>query len=198
MDHRTFENIRELKKKLRAQFKQYRLDLPENIKAEYDKKICDALIRMVSFKYSETILMYAPRPGEIDIMPIAGAALEQGKRVAFPRCVENPRNLDFKYITSLDDLTPGSYSIDEPSEELESVTDYSKSICIIPGVVFDNEGYRVGYGKGYYDRFLSAYDGTKFGLVYSECILDCVPRGKYDRHVDILVSEKGVKIAKSK
>ena len=81
---------------------------------------------------------------------------------------------------------------------MESVTDYSKSICIIPGVVFDNAGYRVGYGKGYYDRFLAAYDGTKFGLAYSECILNEVPRGRFDRHVDILISEKGVKIAKTK
>ena len=78
------------------------------------------------------------------------------------------------------------------------MTDYSKSICIIPGIVFDSEGYRVGYGKGYYDRFLAAYDGTKFGLVYSECILPSVPRGRFDRHVDILISEKGVKLAGSK
>ena len=81
---------------------------------------------------------------------------------------------------------------------MESLKDYSKSICIIPGVVFDEWGYRVGYGKGYYDRFLSAYDGTKFGLSYSECILKEVPRGRFDRHVDILISEKGVKLAKTK
>ena len=81
---------------------------------------------------------------------------------------------------------------------MESVTYYSKSICIIPGIVFDKEGFRVGYGKGYYDRFLAEYDGTKFGLAYNECILDTVPRGRFDRHVDILISEKGAKLAKSK
>ena len=155
-------------------------------------------MQLVSFRHSETILMYAPLEGEIDVMPIAVRALELGKRVAFPRCVEDPRNLDFKYISTLDELKSGSYSIAEPTEDMESVTDYSRSICIIPGVVFDDYGFRVGYGKGYYDRFLSAYDGTKFGLAYSECILGEVPRGRFDRHVDILISEKGVKIAKTK
>ena len=192
------DNVKEVKKKLRNQYKQYRLDLPSDVKADFDKKICDALMQLVSFRHSETILMYAPLEGEIDVMPIAVRALELGKRVAFPRCVEDPRNLDFKYISTLDELKSGSYSIAEPTEEMESVTDYSRSICIIPGVVFYDYGFRVGYGKGYYDRFLSAYDGTKFGLAYSECILGEVPRGRFDRHVDILISEKGVKIAKTK
>ena len=192
------DNVKDVKKKLRNQYKQYRLSLPADIKADYDKRICDTLMNMVSFRYSETILMYAPLEGEIDVISIAERALSLGKKVAFPRCVEDPRNLDFKYVGSLDELMSGSYSIAEPPEELESVTDFSKSICIIPGVVFDKEGFRVGYGKGYYDRFLANYDGTKFGLAYSECILPVVPRGRFDRHVDILISEKGASLAKSK
>jgi len=192
------DNVKDVKRKLRNQYKQYRLALSADVKADYDKKICEALMQLVSFKYSDTILMYAPLEGEIDVMPIAERALELGKRVAFPRCVEEPRNLDFKYVSSLDELKSGSYSIAEPTEDMESVTDLSRSICIIPGIVFDKEGYRVGYGKGYYDRFLAVYDGTKFGLAYSECILDSVPRGRFDRHVDILISEKGVKLAKTK
>ena len=192
------DNVKDVKRKLRNQYKQYRLALSADVKADYDKKICEALMQLVSFKYSDTILMYAPLEGEIDVMPIAERALELGKRVAFPLCVEEPRNLDFKYVSSLDELKSGSYSIAEPTEDMESVTDLSRSICIIPGIVFDKEGYRVGYGKGYYDRFLAVYDGTKFGLAYSECILDSVPRGRFDRHVDILISEKGVKLAKTK
>lgn len=192
------DNVKEVKKSLRNQYKQYRLALPADIKADYDKKICDSLMQLVSFRHSETILMYAPLEGEIDVMPIAVKALELGKKVAFPRCVEDPRNLDFKYVSSIEELRSGSYSIAEPTEDMESVTDYSKSICIIPGVVFDECGFRVGYGKGYYDRFLSTYDGTKFGLAYDECIIPTVPRGRFDRHVDILISEKGVKIAKTK
>ena len=192
------DNVKDVKKKLRNQYKQYRLALPADVKADYDKRICDALMQMVSFRYSETILMYAPLEGEIDVMPIAEKALELGKKVAFPRCVEEPRNLDFKYVSSIDELRSGSYSIAEPTEDMESVTDFSRSVCIIPGVVFDVEGYRVGYGKGYYDRFLAAYDGTKFGLAYSECIINAVPRGRFDRHVDILISERGSKLVKSK
>ena len=189
------DNVKEIKKSLRNQYKQYRLDLPADVKADYDKKICDALLQLVSFRHSETILMYAPLEGEIDVMPIAVKALEMGKKVAFPRCVEEPRNLDFKYVSSLEELKSGSYSIAEPTEDMESVKDYSKSICIIPGVVFDEWGYRVGYGKGYYDRFLGRYGETRIGLVYSDFILDRIPRGHFDRSVDILVCEKGVRVA---
>lgn len=152
---------------------------------------------LASFRFSETIFMYAPINGEIDVMPIAESALALGKKVAFPICNPETHTMEFKYVKSTELLTPGHYSIFEPSAELETVTDFSKSICLIPGIVFDTEGFRVGYGKGYYDRFLADYNGTKFGLVYSDFILDIVPRGRFDRHVDVLISEKGVKLAKS-
>ena len=93
------------------------------------------------------------------------------------------------------ELIPGSYSIPEPAADCETLTDLSGSICLVPGLVFDNEGYRVGYGKGYYDRFLSRYPFTKIGIVYSDLILDKVPRGRFDRRVDILVTERGIKVA---
>ena len=63
---------------------------------------------------------------------------------------------------------------------------------LVPAVVFDKEGYRIGYGKGFYDRFLSNFTGVKVGLVYSNMILPKVPRGRFDKHVDIIISERGV------
>jgi 5-formyltetrahydrofolate cyclo-ligase len=141
--------------------------------------------------------MYAPTGSEIDITPIARHAWSLGKKVAFPRCNISDRTMDFKYVDSLDALCIGEYSILEPPASAESVKDFSRSICIVPGLLFDREGFRVGYGKGYYDRFLSNYNETRLGLVYSDFILDYVPRGRFDRSVDTLVCEKGVSIAET-
>ena len=191
------DNVKGAKQALRAEYKALRAELSAEVKKALDEKICAATISLASFRFARTILMYAPTESEIDVMPIARYALECGKRVAFPRCNTADHTMDFKYIDRLDDLSVGQYSIREPLESAESVNDFSHSICIVPGLVFDRAGYRVGYGKGYYDRFFGNYNETKLGLVYSDFILDCVPRGRFDRHVDILVCEKGVKIASS-
>ena len=187
--------IRNEKNALRQKYKSLRTDISTDAKLALDQTICHTTVSLASFRYADTVLMYAPTGTEIDIFPIATFALQCGKKVAFPRCLTESHSMDFKYVTSLDELTKGEYSILEPPANAISVTDFSHSICIVPGLVFDNSGYRVGYGKGYYDRFLSTYRETKLGLVYSDFIIDQVPRGMFDRRVDIIVSEKGVKLA---
>ena len=189
------ENVKEAKKELRDKYKLLRSEISESEKKALDGAICSHTISLASFRFAETVLMYAPMGSEIDVLPIARYALECGKRVAFPRCNKADHTMDFKYVSSLDELRVGEYSILEPDESAESVSDFSRSICIVPALVFDRAGFRVGYGKGYYDRFLGGYGESKLGLVYSDFILDRVPRGRFDRHVDILVSEKGVRIA---
>ena len=92
----------------------------------------------------------------------------------------------------MDDLELRENGIYEPREGLEEYVPSQQSICIVPAVVFDKEGYRIGYGKGFYDRFLSNFTGVKVGLVYSNMILPKVPRGRFDKHVDIIISERGV------
>jgi len=189
------ENVKEAKNELRKKYKLLRGELSAEQKRSLDEAICSLTVSLASFRFAETVLMYAPTGSEIDVLTIARYALECGKKVAFPRCNVDDHTMEFKYVSSLDELYEGEYSIREPSEDAESVTDFSRSICIVPALVFDRAGYRIGYGKGYYDRFLGGYTETKLGLVYSDFILDRVPRGRFDRHVDILVCEKGVKIA---
>ena len=108
--------------------------------------------------------------------------------------------MKYHIVTSLDQLSPDSYGIKEPSEELpvyDPENDTGSAICFVPGLVYDKAGYRVGYGKGFYDRFLSSFKGSSVGVVYSDFILPKVPRGRFDMKVDILLSEKGVKISES-
>ena len=72
------------------------------------------------------------------------------------------------------------------------------SLCVVPGMAFDCDGYRLGYGKGYYDRFLSGYHGVTAGICYSDCIRWKLPRGRFDRPVDILVTDKFFRKIKTK
>ncbi len=193
--YKEAQNVRDQKNALRKKFKLLRAELDADTKNDLDRKICECFINLASFRYAKTILMYAPTKGEINVLPIAEQALRCGKRIAFPVCNTEDHTMEFKYVSSLDELSCGEYSILAPPYGAETVTDFSDSVCIVPGLVFDTEGYRIGYGKGYYDRFLGSYSGSKLGLVYCDFILDRVPRGRYDRHVDIILSERGVKIA---
>ena len=189
------ENVRDAKSSLRQEYLALRASIPTDKKEALDKKICALTTSLASFRFADTVLIYSPIGSELNVMPIAEKAWAMGKRVAFPRSNAALKTMDFKYVGSADELIEGEYSIPEPAEDAESVKDFSRSICIVPGLIFDREGYRIGYGKGFYDRFFNSYNETKIGLAYYGFILDYVPRGRFDKHVDILVSEKGVSLA---
>ena len=66
------------------------------------------------------------------------------------------------------------------------------SSAFIPGIVYDKKGYRIGYGGGYYDRYLSSFKGTKVGVAYTDFIANSVPHGRFDLAVDVLITERGI------
>lgn len=189
------DNTRDLKNALRAEYKQIRAEMSEQTHRQYDAKICSAITALASYRFAHTILMYAPTGSEIDVTDVALHALSAGKHIAYPVCNTIEHTMKFKIVEHPSSLITGSYSIPEPPEDAPILTDLSGTLCLVPGLVFDKEGYRVGYGKGYYDRFLSSYPQTKLGIVYADFILDRVPRGRFDRCVDILVTERGIKLA---
>ncbi len=186
-------NIKELKNEIRNIYKEKRKSISLEKRNIMDSAICKKLLSLSSYRFADTILLYSPLKYEIDTFEIATDALAKGKKVAYPKCIEDNRMV-YHYITSLDDLTPGMYGIKEPKDNLPlfSPSDAERTLCILPAIVYDKEGYRLGYGKGYYDRFLSAFKGTKAGLIYSEYILDSIPHGKFDLQSDFVITEKGV------
>ena len=146
-------------------------------------------------------MKYYPLKNEVDIRPALEKLLKkEGRRVYLPRCVKGSQGLmDYYEISSLSDLEEGSFGVMEPKAECRIEKDFSQNtVCIVPAIAYDKEGHRIGYGKGYYDRFLRGFKGTKIGVVFSELVFDCLPRGKYDNAVDIIITEKGVVIADGK
>ncbi len=191
--------VKKDKDDLRRKYIALREQMDESEKARRDAAICSVAKGLVSFRYAEYVLLYAATESEIDVSQIAEFAWEQGKKVAFPRCDVATHTMEYHIVGSSDDLSPDSYGIREPSGDLpvfrqDEMT--GSAVCFVPGLVYDRAGFRLGYGKGFYDRYLSAFSGCKIGVVYSDFILPTVPRGRYDVTVDILLTEKGVRALK--
>ncbi len=188
--------IANLKKELRAQFREKRLAIPAKLKKQRDEAICSYAINMAAFRYAECVLMYAPTKYEIDVMPIAEEAMRKGKKVFFPKCNKETKTMTYRLVSSLDELIPDVYGIDAPPETATAYdpNDKATTLCLIPGLTYDKSGYRVGYGGGYYDRFLADFKGCKAGVIYNDFIISSVPRGHFDYKVDIMLTEKNVRI----
>lgn len=100
--------------------------------------------------------------------------------------------MEFYFIKSMDDLEKGTFGVLEPApEKCVKAYAFEKALCIVPGLSFDMKGYRLGYGKGYYDRFLSAHPRlVKMGLCYCSCTCNELIHGRFDVCADMLATEK--------
>lgn len=186
-------DIRPLKAKMRNEIKARRRAVPQEEKERADRKILDRLVRLREYAACDTVITYVSLPIEVDTLVLIARALSDGKRVAVPRCVEGSREMEFYLITSMDQLEPQTFGVLEPvKERCEQLDDCGNSICVVPALAYDYMGYRLGYGAGYYDRFLSGYKGVMIGVVYSRDIRRRLWRGRYDVPVNLIVSERRV------
>lgn len=187
-------DIRVAKKELRATGKAYRKGLSLRCKAEMDEAIFKQLIALPEYQAARMVITYVSTPIEVATFRLIEDALRRGKTVVAPRCVPDTVAMDFYRITKMSDLEPASFSVLEPKVDCcAKITDFPDSICVVPGLLFDEQGFRLGYGKGYYDRFLSGYRCTTVGICYESCICPNLPRGRYDRRVDRLITEVKVR-----
>ena len=101
--------------------------------------------------------------------------------------------MKYYYINSFNDMVSGSFGIREPdTEKCVEVTDFSASLCVVPAIAFDKRKYRLGYGKGYYDRFLKNYAYKSVGVCYNNLVVDELPADEYDIPVDIIITQDSV------
>ena len=186
-------DIRPEKKKLRAEAREMRRSMNPEKKSSFDRNIKNKLLNLWAVREAKVILCYVSTEIEVDTRDFINALLQMGKRVAVPRCEGEKSNMNFYYINSLDELSEGSFGVDEPDPTKHiMVGDTRNSVCIVPAFMFDKCGYRLGYGKGYYDRYLSHYKGSTIGICYSENIKEELFHGKYDRTVEMIVTEKEI------
>ncbi len=189
-------DIRKYKQSIRESSRARRMEVPTEVRAEQDRRIAQNVRRLRQYPPSGTILIYVSTPIEVDTKRIIENAWADGKRVAVPRCIPDTRLMEFHYITSFDDLKPGMFGVLEPDESLEIVTDFDGCLMIVPAMQFDINGYRLGYGKGYYDRYMSRFSGVSAGLCYIEELRRHMYHGRYDRPVDVIVTDKCIRTCK--
>ena len=195
--HVPVKDIRAYKQRLREKIKSQRRSLPAAVKEGRDRRVRNHMLRLRQYQSASTVLAYMSTTIEVDTRSILEDALKKGKRVALPRCVPGTRLMEFYYIRSFDELEKGAYGILEPCAACEPCRDFQGSICIVPALCYDRSGYRLGYGGGYYDRFLSGYPGIKIGIIYAQNLCRALTHGKFDQHVDLVVSDRGFFYASS-
>jgi len=187
--------ISQRKKELRGELKRRRMEITPEKRAEFDKAIFDIFTNSLTFRHTDTLLAYYSVNGEVSTLDVIKTALDRNIRVFLPRCTKDQSGDDimfFHKIRSLSELRSGMYGIPEPSEDFPLFEPKGHNVCIVPGLAFDKKGFRIGYGKGYYDRFLRNFCGTKVGFCYSDFFVDKLPVGKYDTGLDMLITEKGI------
>ncbi len=189
-------DIRKYKIELREKSRQRRKQLNPAEKRAMDASIAEQVRRLYQYRAADVIMVYVSTPIEVDTLQIIENAFRDRKKVAVPRCIPKTRQMEFHYITSIDQLTPGTFSVLEPPAHYPIVTDFSHALMLVPGFLFDCFGYRLGYGKGYYDRYMSRYTGAAVGLCYAEELTGHMYHGRYDRAVDTVVSEKWIRRCK--
>ena len=170
------------KKFLRNKYKEIRKNIKD--KEEQDNIIFNKIINLEEYKQSKLVLTYVSLRDEVDTIKLIKHSLENGKQIAVPKCEGD--NIVFYYINSLEDLEEASFGILEPKTN-KMVTEFNNSICIVPGVAFDKENNRIGYGRGFYDRFLRNYHRIKIGLSYKECICDKIDVDENDVKMDKVI-----------
>lgn len=186
-------DIREVKNNLRRECKDFRRKIPFRDKAEWDEKIYQSVVNLPEYQNADLVLTYVSTPIEVATFRLIAAAWAAGKTVAVPRCVEGEVAMEFFQIRSMSDLESGTFSVLEPNPaRCKKLSAFPDSICVIPGLSFDKEGYRLGYGKGYYDRFLNQYRGFRIGICYEACIKSRLPHGRFDVPVHVLITESTV------
>ncbi len=161
---------------------------------DHSKIINHKVILTKEYQIGQTIGVYYPIGSEVTTFDIIRHAIENKKEIALPKVIDSTRIQFFKVIEDKFEkikFTKGKYGISENSMSNTLIDKFD--LLIIPGIAFDTNGNRIGYGKGYYDRFLS-FGRVKciMGLAYETQILNTIPYNQLDIRVDMIITEKRI------
>lgn len=152
--------------------------------------ICRKIIESEVFQNADCIYVYMDYKGEVSTRPLLETSWLMNKKVAAPR-VTGPGEMKYFYIDSYDDVAPGYFGIPEPVTQIEAQDE--TALLIVPGVAFDRDRHRCGYGQGFYDRYLAAHRShPTIAVAFDFQIVENVPADRYDIFPQKLITEKEV------
>ncbi len=177
------------KSALRKTLLKKRKEIPQEKKIIYSKEISKKIISSDYFKNAKQVLIFSSTDDEFDTRYIAEECKIKAKTLFYPICLNENGNMEFLKVANTDDLECGMYGILEPKRTCEKYIPQKSDIVIVPCLSVDKNGYRIGYGKGYYDRFLKDFKGKSICPCFSEMLCDTLPTDKNDIKINILVTQ---------
>lgn len=184
----------ERKEQLRRSLKNYRSELSEETYKRQSEAILKKLRNLKEFKQARLVHCYISMNGrhEVDTHPLIKEMLNNGREVVVPRTNLDAGTLSHYTINTMEELVTNDWGVPEP-EDGRSVDPASLDLVIVPMLGADEQGNRIGYGKGFYDRFLKEVNCPKIGLTYEQCIVDeGLPVEPFDVPLNRVVTEKRV------
>lgn len=178
------DEIRKRNKKLRAQLDKNEVLQKSSLASEF-------FLKSELYKQSEQIMLYMPLGNEISTLDIIKKALDDGKRVVLPVTDGDTGEITPCLIDKNTRFGMGAFSVTEPIEGKTADMDKT-DVIIVPGIAYDRNGGRVGFGKGCYDRLLDTSTAVKVGYCYDFQICDEIDTERHDVKMDFLVSESGI------
>lgn len=174
------------KNEIREQVKSDRMALRQKQETEWDHAICSKILNLRSVRQAFCVYCYISFHHEAGTGKLIESLLDMGKYVAVPKVTG--KKLVFYAIFGKCDLESGVMGIMEPKEECLRISDPFAPV-IVPGIAFDREGRRIGYGGGYYDRFFEEEpDHKRLGIAYPFQLFDSVPAEPHDRGMDLVIT----------
>jgi 5-formyltetrahydrofolate cyclo-ligase len=173
------------KEQIRKEINKLQKTLSDNTAADLSQKICRLLIQTDIFQKANRIALYYPIKGEVETLSLI-EEWHRTKKIALP--VISGRDLQFYTYTGKENLTTGTFGIQEPKPS-ELITKEETDLFILPGIAFDHNRNRIGRGKGYYDRFLSETNKPIIGLCFGFQLKDQIPTEKHDKKMTLVITE---------
>ena len=180
------------KQELRKKFLALRSAQDESTLKKSSAIIIKNLYDREEYKKAQIIMIYVSYRGEVETHSLIKAALEDGKRVCVPLCDSKSPTMTAREIKSLAELKSGAYGILEPDDNSPVIAKSEIDFVVVPGCAFSKSGHRIGYGKGYYDRFLSDTSAVKCGLCYDFAFTDELPFEQTDIPLDMIITENNI------
>ncbi len=178
-----------LKQDLRKEFLEKRNSLLEYEVTKRSQLIQSKFFELDIYKKCDYIFTYVNMGSEVKTIEIIKQAFKDNKKVAVPKILRRSEEMIFVEISFLNELVKGTFNTLEPIS-CKKVLSTNNTIILIPGLVFDKRNYRIGYGGGYYDKYLyKSKSLAKIGLAYNFQVIDSIPKDKYDIPVDFIITD---------
>lgn len=170
-----------------------RLSLSKEDRGIWSRMIREHVLSWEGFVRARTVMAYVSVGSEVDTRPLLAHILKSGKRLALPRC-EGQGIMTARAVLDLDDLIPGALNIPAPGPYAAILEKAGIDLILVPGLLFDGAGNRLGQGAGYYDRYLADYDGLTCALAYGAQVIGRLETQPHDMPVRALATEDGLRV----